>query len=218
MKNIRWLTALTGLGLCVAAVFSFLSCVVSFSLSGLILCVYLFPIGLIIAITETEKFAYERVVKAFPMLKSHTGRGLTYVFVAGLTLSVGTLACYIVGGVLLAEGVMSIAYHHAKDKTTPAATSSNQDFAMNSLEAGNRSTQQPAQPTAAEPGSRSLKQDPGSDFGRQDAGSGFGSAVSAAAFDYASNNPQQAAKAAQAAYGFAKENPELARKAHGAML
>merc|ERR1712166_1219756 len=102
MKNVRWVTALTGLGLCVAAVFSFLSCLLSFSLSGIILCVYLCPIGIIITITETEKMFYGRVIEYFPLLTSHTGRGIAYVLVAGLTLSVGTLACYIVGFVLLA--------------------------------------------------------------------------------------------------------------------
>ena len=72
-----------------------------------------------IAITETEKFFYAKVVAAFPMLRSHTGRGIAYIFVAGmdvcggaigsvlffnagLTISVGTIACYIVGFTLLA--------------------------------------------------------------------------------------------------------------------
>merc|ERR1712086_526042 len=91
MKNVRWVTALTGLGLCVAAVFSFLSCLLSFSLSGLILCVYLFPIGIMIAITETEKFFYAKVVAAFPMLRSHTGRGIAYIFVAGMDVCGGAI-------------------------------------------------------------------------------------------------------------------------------
>merc|ERR1712166_620502 len=121
MKNVRWVTALTGLGLCVAAVFSFLSCLLSFSLSGIILCVYLCPIGIIITITETEKMFYGRVI--------------AYVLVAGLTLSVGTLACYIVGFVLLAEGLVSIFYHFLKDKT--GGDEGAQDTQLDSIESGN---------------------------------------------------------------------------------
>merc|ERR1711865_309862 len=135
MKNVRWVTALTGLGLCVAAVFSFLSCLLSFSLSGLILCVYLCPIGIIISITETEKMFYGRVIEYFPLLTSHTGRGIAYVLVAGLTLSVGTLACYIVGFVLLAEGLVSIFYHFLKDKTE--GDEGAQDTQLDSIESGN---------------------------------------------------------------------------------
>merc|ERR1711865_531288 len=128
MKNVRWVTALTGLGLCVAAVFSF-------SLSGIILCVYLCPIGIIITITETEKMFYGRVIEYFPLLTSHTGRGIAYVLVAGLTLSVGTLACYIVGFVLLAEGLVSIFYHFLKDKTE--GDEGAQDTQLDSIESGN---------------------------------------------------------------------------------
>lgn len=239
MKNVRWVTALTGLGLCVAAVFSFLSCLLSFSLSGLILCVYLFPIGIMIAITETEKFFYAKVVAAFPMLRSHTGRGIAYIFVAGLTISVGTIACYIVGFTLLAEGIFSVGYHFNKDhREITSADEPANNTQLNSLENGTAapaaaaaynpandsfSGQQKRQalPTS-EPGSRSLSEMPadGSDFGKQDAGRGFGSSAAAAAFDFAAKNPEQAASAARAAYGFAKENPELAKKAakHANML
>merc|ERR1711865_406757 len=146
MKNVRWVTALTGLGLCVAAVFSFLSCLLSFSLSGIILCVYLCPIGIIITITETEKMFYGRVIEYFPLLTSHTGRGIAYVLVAGLTLSVGTLACYIVGFVLLAEGLVSIFYHFLKDKTDDDDAAA-QDTQLDSLEYGN----EPANNTQATP-------------------------------------------------------------------
>merc|ERR1711865_231683 len=139
MKNVRWVTALTGLGLCVAAVFSFLSCLLSFSLSGIILCVYLCPIGIIISITETEKMFYGRVIEYFPLLTSHTGRGIAYVFVAGLTISVGTLACYIVGFVLLAEGLVSIFYHFLKDDKNEGA----EDTQLDTLESGNNSIEAP---------------------------------------------------------------------------
>jgi len=237
MKNVRWVTALTGLGLCVAAVVSFLSCLLSFSLSGLILCVYLFPIGVMIAITETEKFFYARVVAAFPMLRSHIGRGIAYIFCAGLTISVGTIACYIVGFTLLAEGIFSVAYHFSKDKREISSGAESADSTqLNSLENGTAAPaaaynpandsfpgqqKRQALPTS-EPGSRSLSDRPadGSDFGKQDAGHGFGSSAAAAAFDFAAKNPEQAASAARAAYGFAKANPELANKAakHANML
>merc|ERR1711865_566452 len=128
MKNVRWVTALTGLGLCVAAVFSFLSCLLSFSLSGII-----------ISITETEKMFYGRVIEYFPLLTTHTGRVIAYVFVAGLTISVGTLACYIVGFVLLAEGLVSIFYHFLKDDKNEGA----EDTQLDTLESGNNSIEAP---------------------------------------------------------------------------
>jgi FtsH-binding integral membrane protein len=83
MQNVRWVTALTGLGLVVAAIFSFLSSVLSFSISGIILCIYLCPIGFIISITELEKFFYARVIQQFPILRTHVGRGFAYIFIAG---------------------------------------------------------------------------------------------------------------------------------------
>lgn len=215
------MTALTGLGLVVAAIFSFLSSVVSFSFSGIILCVYLCPIGVIITITETEKFFYARVIKAFPILRTHVGRGFSYIFIAGLTISVNTIACWIVGITLLAEGIVSIAFHYNKDPKEPDQEEQN----MASLESGTSapgyaptaaaSENKPKALPSAEPGSRSLSEvDAGSDFGNASS-SGFGNSAAAAAFDYASRNPDQAYAAGNAAYGFAKENPELARKAAG---
>merc|ERR1712166_1723524 len=213
MKNVRWVTALTGLGLCVAAVFSFLSCILSFSFSGIILCVYLCPIGIIISITETEKFFYQSVIEKFPILRTHTGRGFTYIFIAGLTISVNTIACWIVGVTLLVEGIVSIMFHYNKDPKE-------QNAPMHSIESGNppaiagptytSASAQPKSNPAAEPGSRILSEmDRGDDFG----GSSYGNTAASAAFDYASRNPDQAFAAGQAGYGFAKENPELAKKA-----
>jgi len=115
MQNVRWVTALTGLGLVIAALFSFVSSLLSFSLSGVILCVYLCPIGFIISITETEKFFYATVIEKFPILRTHVGRGISYIFIAGLTISVGTIACWIVGVTLLLEGVVSIMFHYNKE-------------------------------------------------------------------------------------------------------
>jgi len=234
MKNIRWVTALTGLGLVIAAIFSFLSSVISFSLSGIILCIYLCPIGIIISITETQKFFYERVVGMFPILRTHTGRGFSYIFVAGLTISVNTIACWIVGFVLLLEGVISLWYHFVKDKDAAP-----NDTQMESIESGTASTAynptssyNPANDSyggqkrqalpAAEPGSRSLAEvDSGADFGAREAQTGLaaslGSTAAAAAFDYAANNPEQAAKLASATYEYSK-NDTSKDSHHHAML
>jgi len=224
MKNVRWVTALTGLGLVVAAFFSIF---LSFSFSGMIICVYLVPIGFMITITETEKLFYARVIRWFPMLKYHFGRGMTYILVGGMCVSVGTIGCIVVGLALLAEGILSVMFHYNKDKQ--GETDHEQ------LEDGNQAAPNPAVTTSysntnnassqralppAEPGSRSLSEvDNGADFGStapQHNNSAFGSSAAAAAFDYAANNPQQAQQAASAAYGFAKENPELAKKAMNA--
>eukprot|EP00658_Telonema_sp_P-2_P075688 TRINITY_DN6535_c0_g1_i2.p1 TRINITY_DN6535_c0_g1~~TRINITY_DN6535_c0_g1_i2.p1 ORF type:complete len:293 (+),score=69.64 TRINITY_DN6535_c0_g1_i2:134-1012(+) len=231
MKNVRWITALTGIGLVVAAIFSFLSCILSFSFSGIILCVYLCPIGIAITITETEKFFYQRVVGFFPILRTHVGRGFSYIFIAGLTISVGTISCWIVGLTLLAEGIVSIMFHYNKEgdrkddqletleqgavrpsgTATPAYTSQS-DFS-------NTSGTQMKSISAAEPGSRSLAEvDRGSDFGSGDATSGFGATAASAAFDYAARNPEQAMAVGQASYKFAQENPEAARTAKSALL
>jgi hypothetical protein len=111
-------------------------------------------------------------------------------------------------------------FHYNKDKDTP-------ENDMRALEEG-QANPPPSKPAAtassnntmqalptAEPGSRSLSEvDSGNDFGSGQ--SSFGQSASAAAFDYASRNPEKAFAAGQAAYGFARENPELAKKAAGA--
>merc|ERR1712159_307449 len=110
-------------------------------------------------------------------------------------------------------------FHYNKDKD---GSQQNDATPMHSLEAGTSKSDNQFAPQSgmqalpqAEPGSRSLSEvDTGNDFGNQSADSGFGSSsAAAAAFDYASRNPDQAFAAGQAAYGFAQENPELAKKA-----
>merc|ERR1711988_1209216 len=134
MFNIRWLTGLTGLALSLAAFLGFFSSLISLSLSGVIFTAYLCPIGLMVAVTEAEMFCYKTVIGHFPILRTHAGRGFSYIFIGGLALSVDSFLCMLSGLALLGEAGASIAFAKSRDQIEGVSSYENvtqeEDLAM----------------------------------------------------------------------------------------
>jgi len=214
MRGVRFLTALAGIGLVVGMVFQFMTNIITFNITALILCVYLTPIGCVIFIVEWEKLFYDKVVQQLPFLRFHIGRSAFYLFVCGQCLALGGVSGYVLGIAFGVFAVIGIFYHFAK-KPAPTGGEHQQ---LDELSLSNPAptptvatsvVHEPfpgeAAPARAEPGSKSLA-DSDPSFGAV-----VGGAVGGAALDWASRNPEQAQAAASYAFDAARENPEMAR-------
>lgn len=211
MRSIRAATACGGIGITIGMLFSIMTNLVSFDITGLILSLYLAPIGCIIFIVEWEKLFYDPVVKYFPFLKHHTGRAAFYLFVAAQCLALGGISGYILGAAFLVFSVVGFFFHLTHGKPANNGMEELQEVDVQVVQPAVtpevRTEPFPGEQRAA-PGSKSLA----------DANSSFGAAVGGAALDWAVQNPENAQVAASFAFQQAKENPEMAKSVAKAMV
>jgi len=216
MRYIRLVTAVAGIAMFACMLFSILYYVFTFSLTCIIISIYLTPIGCVIFVVEWRKFFYEKVIYQLPFLRTTLGRSLLYIFVAGQCLALESTWGYIFGAYFVTVGGIGAFFYCTKEHGKAPQEAHTQ---LPDVEAPQTNAQPyPSQTAFAapveppvykpEPGSKSLADD--STFG-----SSVGAAVGAAALDWASRNPEQAQQAASYAFNAARENPEMVQSLSG---
>jgi len=197
MFVVRLATAASGIALFGAMLFSIFYYVVTFSLTCLIISIYLTPVGMIIFVVEWRKYFYPKVIEYFPFLQYTMGRALLYLFVAGQCLALESTWGYVLGAFFLAVGAFGLFYAFTKEKKTSANGARTEDVGTGQPNPQTMSSPAPTYPQhESQPGSKSLTDS-------------MGAAVGAAALDWAQKNPQQAQAAANYAFNTARENPEM---------
>jgi hypothetical protein len=207
----RAFTACAGVGIVIGMVFTMMSSLMTIfmpsSLSSFIIALFLTPSGCIVFIVEWEKLFYDAVLKKVPFLRHQLGRSLFYLYLAGLLFALANVTGYILGSAFLfISAVHAILKYTRGDSAESMPHQELQEMEYDQPIADPSTQTYSTQPSA--PGSRSLNDD-GSDFGAQ---------AGAAAFNWASQNPEHAQAAANFAFNVAKENPELGAKMAKAVM
>mmetsp|Transcript_22607 Transcript_22607/g.37284 ORF Transcript_22607/g.37284 Transcript_22607/m.37284 type:complete len:186 (-) Transcript_22607:416-973(-) len=106
-KILRLVCGITGLALSILGLFSILGQLLTANVPGVIISIYMIPIGLLIAIAEL-RWNIGFVFNGFPFLRSYFGRGFFYIFVGTLALGIFSPWGYIAGAVLIINGICSL--------------------------------------------------------------------------------------------------------------